>query len=365
MEQTAQSPVGGPNACPFLALEFDRDRRSDRPDYRHRCYAEPTPAPRAIAHQEQYCLSPRFAACPIFQDWATRSAARPLPAGEEGGPAPQAVVAEPPAADAMGQEGPAGEEQLAAFRSEEDEQPPASPSADQGLGAPAEPPAGERAAAPYAPPAGTAVPAGTGTPADAEPEPPAFLSGRSARPPMRLAANPPASSSQLPAADDSMRREDVVPSWEIDGRFGAQDPRQRDSRGQRIVTFLAVVVILALGVAAVFIIPSLLAGGPAASPSAPASIAPGASVTASPVSSLVPTALPTASTVPTVTPQPTPATTSRTYRVKKNDTLLKIARHFKVNVNDILAANPQITDPNHIEPGQVIVIPLPAPSPSP
>mgnify|MGYP006182065459 CR=1 FL=1 len=26
-------------------VPLDRDRRSERPDYRHRCYAEPTPAP--------------------------------------------------------------------------------------------------------------------------------------------------------------------------------------------------------------------------------------------------------------------------------------------------------------------------------
>jgi len=37
----------GPAACPFVALELDRDRRSDAPDYRHRCFAEPTPQPRA------------------------------------------------------------------------------------------------------------------------------------------------------------------------------------------------------------------------------------------------------------------------------------------------------------------------------
>src|SRR3954467_12209104 len=75
----AQStPFESPRACPFVALELDRDKRSDRPDYRHRCFAEPTPAPRSIAHQEAYCLSPNFSACPVFQDWAVRAAARPV-----------------------------------------------------------------------------------------------------------------------------------------------------------------------------------------------------------------------------------------------------------------------------------------------
>ncbi|MGO9180411.1 MAG: LysM peptidoglycan-binding domain-containing protein [Candidatus Limnocylindrales bacterium] len=63
-------------ACPFLALAGDRDMRIDVPDRRHRCYAEPEPAPRAIAHQHEYCLSASFAACPTFQDWARREAAR-------------------------------------------------------------------------------------------------------------------------------------------------------------------------------------------------------------------------------------------------------------------------------------------------
>ena len=74
--------VGAP-ACPFVAFEDERDERSDLPDHRHRCYAVPRPESRAFAHQESYCLSPNFAACPIFQDWARREAARsrPQPAG--------------------------------------------------------------------------------------------------------------------------------------------------------------------------------------------------------------------------------------------------------------------------------------------
>ena len=63
-------------ACPFVAFDDDRDERSDRPDHRHRCYAESSPAPRALAHQESFCLSPTFPTCPTFQDWARREAAR-------------------------------------------------------------------------------------------------------------------------------------------------------------------------------------------------------------------------------------------------------------------------------------------------
>ncbi len=67
--------VDGAPACPFVAFEDDSDGRGQAPDHRHRCYAEPRPAPRALAHQEAYCLSSAFPVCPTFQDWARREAA--------------------------------------------------------------------------------------------------------------------------------------------------------------------------------------------------------------------------------------------------------------------------------------------------
>lgn len=79
----------GATACPFVAFDDDRDTRSTAPDHRHRCYAEPVPAPRAIAHQDAYCLSPAFAVCPTFQDWARREAAAARPASPSTGPAPR------------------------------------------------------------------------------------------------------------------------------------------------------------------------------------------------------------------------------------------------------------------------------------
>ena len=76
MTDRGAAPSDRAPACPFVAFDDDRDERADRPDHRHRCYAEVRPAPRAIAHQETYCLSPRFPACPTFQDWARREAAQ-------------------------------------------------------------------------------------------------------------------------------------------------------------------------------------------------------------------------------------------------------------------------------------------------
>ncbi len=74
-ERGLPSTEGSP-ACPFVAFDDDRDARSDRPDHRHRCFAEAEPAPRALAHQEAYCLSSAFPVCPTFQAWARREAAR-------------------------------------------------------------------------------------------------------------------------------------------------------------------------------------------------------------------------------------------------------------------------------------------------
>ncbi len=79
MTDRAQSGGTLPNACPFLALEEDRDRRSAVPDGRHRCYAESSPHPRALTYQESYCLSAAFPSCRSFLDWAARAAAEPLP----------------------------------------------------------------------------------------------------------------------------------------------------------------------------------------------------------------------------------------------------------------------------------------------
>jgi hypothetical protein len=83
--------VDGAPACPFVAFDDDRDERAASPDHRHRCYAEPQPAPRALAHQEAYCLSSAFPVCPTFQDWARREAARSRDATPQGLPSIAAV----------------------------------------------------------------------------------------------------------------------------------------------------------------------------------------------------------------------------------------------------------------------------------
>ncbi|MGZ9231133.1 MAG: LysM peptidoglycan-binding domain-containing protein [Candidatus Limnocylindrales bacterium] len=92
MTERGLPSVDGAPACPFVAFEDDRESRSTSPDHRHRCFAEPLPAPRAAAHQEAYCLSSAFPVCPTFQDWARREAVHARGEGERPAPAPSAIA---------------------------------------------------------------------------------------------------------------------------------------------------------------------------------------------------------------------------------------------------------------------------------
>ena len=371
----------GPNACPFVALEHDRDARSQLPDARHRCYAEQVPAPRTLDYQEKFCLSPNFAACPVFAEWAVRAAARPIPGtgaaavgvaadpapelwherldkttqpkGEErwpdsmegGVPVAAAALAAENATQAEGQ-------QLAAF--DASATPPAEPIEIEepvGLAEPVvpeavvdEPPLGASAM--------LAAPDAVDEDRGFDPAPlPTFLTARSPRP--RFDA-PAASTDEnlAPVADPSVRRSS--------GR--------RDNDGEsgftRLLTMAAVVIILALGIATVLIVPGLLAGNPgttarptlvAGSSRQPTAVGTngGVGATGSPANGTVAPATPTP--VPEATPTPTP----RSYKIQPGDRLRQIAREFGVTVEQIMAANPEIADPNDIQVGQRILIPSP------
>ena len=103
----------------------------------------------------------------------------------------------------------------------------------------------------------------------------------------------------------------------------------------------AAIVVLAL---ALFFLPGMLnlGGGTGSGPSASPSSGAGPSV----------------SVAPTVPPAPTPIL----YTIKKGDTLSKIAAAHGISVDELLAANPTIKDPNKIALGQQIVIPTPGES---
>lgn len=413
----------GSPACPFVAFEDDRDERADRPDHRHRCFADTPPAPRALAHQEAYCLSSAFPVCPVFQEWARREAARarpgpppvaasvsagaspavPEPGDEDVGwrerpddtpieerprrNPPRDWAAPPPwaggataGAGPAGGRGPDGDPDLAAeFLGQRSVE-------GQGLaGSPADRLAGGTVGRDRAPQvagdlgdddrpsaADRAIDAEA---ADADPEL-AGLVGRGERhvgiPSAAVRSS--SFSGDRPVERPAMGRRPAVsstrdrdrdrerdrereraaaeratahdgPSWERGRRFEAY-PTIRTRAGlsdlalPRVVVLFGALVIAAI---ALFFLPALLGvGGPE----------PGASPTAAPSS-----AAPTATPAPTPVPEPTP----QVYVVKSGDNLSRIARSFGLTVEQVLEANPSITDPNKIAVGDQIVIPLPPP----
>lgn len=74
------------------------------------------------------------------------------------------------------------------------------------------------------------------------------------------------------------------------------------------------------------------------------------------------TVQPTSPTSPAPTPVATmgaSAVQGQEYIVQLGDTLSSIGRKFGVTAKQIQQANPQITDPNNIKPGQKLIIPQP------
>ncbi len=404
--------IADPQAvCPFVALDEDRDHRAPGPDHRHRCFAESPAAPRALAHQAAYCLSGAFAGCPTFVDWARREAA-PVKVDEaarsvrEAG-ATRAAVPAPPVGPTSRSDGSAkdwtapppwgsaaGAAAIGAVAAGSAGPPgPEGPAAHGGVDEAAFD--GREAAGAVTPPGTDDAPAPSAAGPD---DAPAFLAGRSTRPIPSPAAAPIAAAAPAPApiaawddgapwnapADDldardgpptrvpvaAPRRTPVgyapvapgrsdrhagssrhgrgevsAPSWE-EPRHVEEYPPLKSRRGAGIPRLALYALAVLLVGAALFIAPSLLKGigegGAEASPTPAAS------------ASIVPSA------EPSPTPIPTPAQV--VYTVKSGDSLSGIAAAYGVTVEDILAANPSITDPNKIAPGDKIVIPQPLPS---
>lgn len=403
--------VDGASACPFVAFEDDRDERSIRPDHRHRCYAEVRPAPRALAHQQAYCLAPAFPACPTFQDWARREAARARPATaleDEPGerdvgpdrrldrsrpvdePAPgrsgRRDWASPPpwaggqdagfADDLAGRSaGRPGVESGGSLADRSSERPGAEPVARQGT--PLPPEARGRADVAPLPPEARGL-------ADT----PAFLAGRERAGAGALSGSGAVSGSGLlTGAGGKVRGEvrdeagdevgdEVAPPASGPGRprrpagrrpsVGDTHPAERSLRGpswerpQRFEAYPTLktrmgvpdVPRVAVGFAALIIAALALFFIP------PLLIRPagdtGAGVTPTPTGSVESSA----SLAPTPIPSPTP----QTYAIAPGDTLSKVAKRFGITLADLLAANPSIRNPDKISIGQEIVIPVPAPS---
>jgi LysM repeat protein len=308
---------GGPSACPFVAFEDDRDHRSSKPDYRHRCFAAPEPEPRATPHQEHYCLSADFARCPVFLDWARQEAAVVRVGG---GPAP---VRLPGGADEVAAATAAGDENLLPGRLTSAPNMDTSSSARR-----------------------TAEASATLWSYDGE--------GRRSKAPS--APLPPSSLAEPAVA--MARRGPSHPGWETPPRL-ENFPRLRsreDRRTNQPLLFAAVGVSLVMLALALFpIVTSSKSTAPGGSDSsAPGVVGPG------PVQSAVPSGGAASAS---------PRTTFFQYVIKSGDQMWAIARVFNIQLQDLIDANPQIKDPNHLEVGQALNIPPPGwhatPSPGP
>ena len=382
----------GAPACPFVAFGDDREGRSTTPDHRHRCFAESPPAPRAVAHQEAYCLSSAFPVCPTFQDWARREAAHARRGGERPEVAPTAVAswsrgdpvdeyADESDPEALG--GPASHDDQPVTRNPPRDwaAPPPWAMGAAGAGAATRPagsssgPPGDVAASDFRashPPEGQGL---AGSAADRlaggdavsaaawsasaagsvstapDDDLAGLVQGRSPRDqPARPVASeypPPTRMGRRPAVSSTRPSGDAAPgpTWERMRRFEAY-PTIKTRVGLPGVS-RAVVLAGAVGIAALvlFMLPALLGIGG------------GSSSSAKPSGSRPPA---TTSLVPTAVPAPTPLV----YIVKANDNLGKIAKKFGVTLEALLAANPEITNADRIKLGQKIVIPGSAPFPS-
>jgi nucleoid-associated protein YgaU len=363
--------VDGAPACPFVAFEDDRDARATSPDYRHRCYAEVRPAPRALAHQEAYCLSSAFPVCPTFQDWARREAARAKATGSRG-PSPG-----PPADDGYASGAAEGDD------AEGDAAGAAAGAAAAGAAA------GAAAAGAAAYAAGDPRGAGLTSPGLGERNPPRNWA---APPPWlsshddpegddrEIAPGPPVRGAGLsgsfadrlaggsgprPAAPPGMPpNRDVAataeqapvapalpgPSWERPRRMEAY-PTLKTRIGLPSVALPPVIVAVAavvIAAVALFFLPALLGignpSGTASSPSPSVGVPGEASGSPGPAT-------------------PTPGPTQQIYIVKEGDTMSRIANAFGVTLSALVDANKDtIPNPDLLEIGQEVIIPTVAPT---
>lgn len=156
-------------------------------------------------------------------------------------------------------------------------------------------------------------------------------------PPRRPTRRPRAYTQHLGGTDDA-------PDWERPRRYEAYPAirsRMEMPNVPRTALMAGAVAILAI---ALFFLPGILnLGGP------PAGVAPSGSVIASRAPSLA----------PTEPPAPTPVV----YTIKKGDTLSKIATRNGLTLEELMAANPTIKDPNKISEGQQIIVPTPSEAP--
>jgi len=403
----------GAAACPFVAFEDDRDERATVPDHRHRCYADLRPSPRALAHQEAYCLSSSFPVCPTFQDWARRESARARAdaqaredadaadraAGPTAGAAPTAAAAAAQAAAATSAEAaglaagratdglwgataaaghvddtaaeatdlgvPAVEHDAIDVDAGEAEPTDSRPRDDDGE--PRRNPPRDWSAPPPWLASSEAARGGHNAP------PPDFLARRAAEPGQglagsaadRLAGGPP------PSSTSAAWREPEADVEEVDHRGAPPPPARRPraydqhlggpssgpdwERPRRYEAYPTIKTRVGMpAIPRIAVLAALIALAALAFFFLPAILGLGSNSGPSGAS-------PSAAIAPSVSIEPTtaPAATPILYTIKKNETLSKIATAHGLTLQQLLDANPTIKNPNKIVEGQQITIPTP------
>jgi LysM repeat protein len=136
--------------------------------------------------------------------------------------------------------------------------------------------------------------------------------------------------------------------WEGARRFEAYAAGSGTSRLRRPALIATAAVLVAVAVLVVFLLPSVF-------------LSTGAAPTATPGTSTLPGAAATHKPKPTATaPGATPVrplATPQSYRVKRGDTLLRIARRFNVTVDQLTCAN-DIRNPDSLSVGATLTIPI-------
>jgi LysM repeat protein len=342
----------GSAACPFIAFEDDRDHRADRPDYRHRCFASSQPEPRALPHQQRYCLAVGFPQCPVFLDWARQEAAAVSPAGRR----PSSSMPDDEAADGtsqLAQEAPA----FLAGRSRQTSTDEAAPQPTRRTPEPVGDLWGYKGDV-KRPTADAAASSALAGPSAGAADSAAIISagaaGSSSIGSVLGSAPAPGASRGIPPvtppSGPMARPAGSHPAWERPAK-AENFPRlhSRDERSSNSPLLLAMVGVAIL-VVFLFAWPFLTNSG-----SKP------------PAATHTPTATATLATpTPTTSASATPGSSggATVYTVQTGDTLYSIELHFNVSQEAILALNPQITDPAIIHVGDQIRIPPPGTAPS-
>ena len=162
-----------------------------------------------------------------------------------------------------------------------------------------------------------------------------------------------------PRVGDTRRDVPEEPAWEQPRRYEAY-PTLQTRRGLPMSGLILALLVLGAAAVAFFLLPGLLGVGNPALPAA--STTPGASPTQAAAS--------VAPSTESLAPTPLPTATPLTYTIVRGDTLTRVANKFGVTVEQLLAANPQIKDPNKVNVGDVLIIPTGAtitstPTPTP